>query len=215
MRGLGSGTPCPAPHLELTLKSGAAPVKATSHSSTATHRGKQHRPDCYFSRMASITPTSLGSGRRHRQAPKNNQTRKVSIFFPVADVAPRETLILAQRLRRCRVRSAPCFAWRASRRMAARPMVRDGAEEAPPHHEVPAWSRHEFVSSSRVGLTAPAGACHRAGRRPDPVGRPDDRLRPVLNSQQEPRADQWPPWLFIVASCSAVAEPWCIAFQVS
>jgi hypothetical protein len=62
------------------------------------------------------------------------QTRKVLIFLTVANLAPKETLIL---------RSVPCFAWRASRRMAARPMVRDGAEEAPPHHEVPLWSRHE------------------------------------------------------------------------
>src|SRR5262249_2592457 len=33
---------------------------------------------------------------------------------------------------------------------------------------------------SRVGWakpTGPAGACHRAGQRPDPVGPPDDRLR--------------------------------------
>src|SRR6266478_8198198 len=30
----------------------------------------------------------------------------------------------------------------------------------------------------RAGPPGPAGACHRAGQRPDPVGRPDGRLRP-------------------------------------
>src|SRR3984893_2863764 len=36
--------------------------------------------------------------------------------------------------------------------------------------------------------TGPAGACHRAGQRPDPVGRPDDRLRvPTLAFVGTPR----------------------------
>src|SRR5216684_3892782 len=42
-------------------------------------------------------------------------------------------------------------------------------------------SYSEFRSyRSAVGWakpTGPAGACHRAGQRPDPLGRPDDRLR--------------------------------------
>src|SRR5229473_1515195 len=30
---------------------------------------------------------------------------------------------------------------------------------------------------ARMEPPGPAGACHRAGQRPDPVGRPDDKLR--------------------------------------
>src|SRR5262249_27280220 len=33
------------------------------------------------------------------------------------------------------------------------------------------------ASGARNEPTGPAGACHRAGQRPGPVGRPDDRLR--------------------------------------
>jgi hypothetical protein len=40
----------------MTLKSGASAVKATSHSSTATHRAKQHRADDNFFRWGLIAP---------------------------------------------------------------------------------------------------------------------------------------------------------------
>src|SRR5229473_4244003 len=32
---------------------------------------------------------------------------------------------------------------------------------------------------ARMEPPGPAGACHRAGQRPDPVGRPDDKLRDI------------------------------------
>src|SRR6266853_2038059 len=55
-----------------------------------------------------------------------------------------------------------------------------GCQEAQERPECRA-SYSEFRSyRSAVGWakpTGPAGACHRAGQRPDPLGRPDDRLR--------------------------------------
>jgi hypothetical protein len=79
-------------------------------------------------------------GRRRMPVERN-------LFLTQTSFTPGQTLIL---------RSAPCFAWRASRRMAAWPMVRDGAEEAPPHHEVPLWLRHEsrFVQAGRPKVGA-------------------------------------------------------------
>ena len=44
---------------------------------------------------------------------------------------------------------------------------------------------------ARMEPPGPAGACHRAGRRPDPVGRPDDKLREIrdrpINVHRRPR----------------------------
>src|SRR5882672_3756665 len=39
---------------------------------------------------------------------------------------------------------------------------------------------------ARMEPPGPAGACHRAGQRPDPVGRPDDKLR-VMRGQPSQR----------------------------
>jgi len=44
---------------------------------------------------------------------------------------------------------------------------------------------------ARIEPPGPAGACHRAGQRPDPVGRPDDKLREIrdrpINVHRRPR----------------------------
>src|SRR5258708_39106331 len=80
-------------------------------------------------------------------------------------------------------------------------MVRDSAFSARAatnarrslRREQPASIRLRHASGKQGGLLTveavgrnkppgPAGACHRAGQRPDPVGRPDEKLRALRHS---------------------------------
>src|SRR5215467_12864399 len=64
---------------------------------------------------------------------------------------------------------------------------------------------------SRIEPPGPAEACHRAGQRPDPVGRPDDKLRDirVTPSGMSLRSIRAPSRLHLGTATTVVTLTWC------